>query len=413
MGPVHDVQDDVGVADLLERRAERLDELVRQVPHETDGVGERVDAAVIGRGAAHRGIQRREQRILDEDAGAGERIEQTRLAGVRVPGDRDRRDRVALALGALGVARGCEVADLATQLRHARTDAATIEFDLRLTGTAGAHTGTACSDLATGLATHRVTPAAQTRQQVLELREFDLGLALAALGVLAEDVEDHGGAINHLDLHHVLQRAALAGCELGVGDDRVGAGCGDQVLQLLRLAPAEVGGGIGMGPPLQHAVEHDGTCRLGEGGEFAQRVLGIGLRALRVHADQHDVLEPQLAVLDLGDVLELGGESCHAAQRMAIVEIPLVSVAVSVRGRAGILQRLGRTEHSRLGALLCARDHTIDGLVVGVLCGLRHPLPSTFGVLMLTRPSGTLALWGPITTSLRPRQVRRIFGPFG
>ena len=32
------------VGDLLERRAERLDELVRQVAHEADGVGERVHA---------------------------------------------------------------------------------------------------------------------------------------------------------------------------------------------------------------------------------------------------------------------------------------------------------------------------------------------------------------------------------
>ena len=35
-----------GVADLLERRAERLHQLVGQVPHEADRVGERVDAAV-------------------------------------------------------------------------------------------------------------------------------------------------------------------------------------------------------------------------------------------------------------------------------------------------------------------------------------------------------------------------------
>ena len=50
--PVDDVQQHVGVGDLLERRAERLDELVRQVAHESDGVGERVRA---GRRASRRG----------------------------------------------------------------------------------------------------------------------------------------------------------------------------------------------------------------------------------------------------------------------------------------------------------------------------------------------------------------------
>ena len=43
---VDDVQDQVGVGDLLQRRAERLDELVRQVPDEADGVAHRVDPAV-------------------------------------------------------------------------------------------------------------------------------------------------------------------------------------------------------------------------------------------------------------------------------------------------------------------------------------------------------------------------------
>ena len=48
VGAVDDVQDQVGVGDLLQRRAERLDQLVRQVPDEADGVGERVVAAVGG-----------------------------------------------------------------------------------------------------------------------------------------------------------------------------------------------------------------------------------------------------------------------------------------------------------------------------------------------------------------------------
>ena len=187
---VDDVHDDVGVADLFERRAEGLDELVRQVAHEADGVGQRVHAAVGGLGAADGGIERREQRVLDEHARAGEPVEQARLAGVRVAGDRDRGDRVALALGPLRVARGREVADLTAQQRHPRADAAAVELDLGLTGSARAHARAARADLATGLTAHRVTPAAQAREEVLELGELDLRLALAALGVLAEDVED-------------------------------------------------------------------------------------------------------------------------------------------------------------------------------------------------------------------------------
>ena len=46
IGAVDDVQDQVGPGDLLQRRPERLDQLVRQVPHEADRVGERVVAPV-------------------------------------------------------------------------------------------------------------------------------------------------------------------------------------------------------------------------------------------------------------------------------------------------------------------------------------------------------------------------------
>ena len=70
MRGVDDVDDHVRLPDLLERRAERLDELVRQVAHEPDGVGEREHAAVGRAAAAHRRVEGREQRVLDEHAGA-------------------------------------------------------------------------------------------------------------------------------------------------------------------------------------------------------------------------------------------------------------------------------------------------------------------------------------------------------
>src|SRR3546814_9188083 len=76
MRPVHHVHDDVGVADLLERRAERLHELVRQVADEPDGVGEGVDASVGGLRPADRRIQSREQRVLHEHTRAGEPVEE-------------------------------------------------------------------------------------------------------------------------------------------------------------------------------------------------------------------------------------------------------------------------------------------------------------------------------------------------
>ena len=86
-----------------------------------------------------------------------------------------------------------------------------------------------------------------------------------------------------------------------------------------------------MRPTLQHGVQHDGAGGLGKRGELAQRVLGVLLLALRVHADEDDVLEAQLPILDLGDVLELGRQAGDAAQRGALLAVPLLAVRV---GRA-------------------------------------------------------------------------------
>ena len=63
-GGVDDVQDQVGQARLLERRAERVDELVGKLADEADGVGHQVVAAA---GAQHAGgrVERLEQAVAD------------------------------------------------------------------------------------------------------------------------------------------------------------------------------------------------------------------------------------------------------------------------------------------------------------------------------------------------------------
>src|SRR5690606_831482 len=90
----------------------------------------------------------------------------------------------------------------------------------------------------------------------------------------------------------------------------------------------EEGRGVGMGAALEDAVEHLGTGGLGERSELAQadlRLLGI---AGGVQAGEDHALQAQLAVLDLADVLELGGEPGDAAQRLSVGEVELLPVRV-------------------------------------------------------------------------------------
>ena len=134
---------------------------------------------------------------------------------------------------------------------HAGVNATTIELDFRFTGTTASHTGACATDLTTSLAAHRFTPTTQSWQKVLKLSQLHLCFALASLGVLGKDIEDDRGSIDHLDLDHILQRAALGGGQFGVGNDGVGTKLCDELLQLLGLALAEVCGGIGVRQALE------------------------------------------------------------------------------------------------------------------------------------------------------------------
>ena len=84
------MEDQVGPPRLLQRRAEGVDELVGQLADEADGVGEQVGAAAEAQRARRR-VERVEEAVAHADLGAGERVEQRRLAGVGVAGERDRR----------------------------------------------------------------------------------------------------------------------------------------------------------------------------------------------------------------------------------------------------------------------------------------------------------------------------------
>ena len=64
------MQKQVGLARLLERRAKRGDEMVRQLADESDRVGDQHVRVVAEVDVARQRIERREEAILDEDVAA-------------------------------------------------------------------------------------------------------------------------------------------------------------------------------------------------------------------------------------------------------------------------------------------------------------------------------------------------------
>jgi hypothetical protein len=109
------VDDEIGDERLLERRRKAFDELMRQPADEADGVGHEVAPSVVLEGAGRR-VERFEEPVLNRDVSVGERVQQRRLADVRVPRERDRRDRGALALFAARRALARERGETALQL---------------------------------------------------------------------------------------------------------------------------------------------------------------------------------------------------------------------------------------------------------------------------------------------------------
>ena len=199
---VDDLEYQVGIDCLLERRAEGVDEVVREVVNEADGVGQE-EVAVAARGDLPDGsVEGREEHVLHHDflflirtAGLEEPVHERRLAGVRVADERDLRDAGGLALAALRVAVFRDLAELLSELGHVLLDAAAVELDLGLTGALVRH-GAAGAALPAQI----LAQPDETRKHVLQLRVVDLELRFLRAGAVREDVEDQVGSVNDFDL---------------------------------------------------------------------------------------------------------------------------------------------------------------------------------------------------------------------
>ena len=230
---VDDVDQVVGVGGDLERALERLDEPVGQAPDEADGVGEQHRFAAGERQAAGRRVERGEQAVLREHAGVGQGVEQRRLPGVGVADDRHRGEAAALALLALQVAGAVELLEVAIELADPAQDPPAIDLEPRLAATE-AH-----ADAAALLGEPGRGAAPQAGQAVAQQGELDLGAAFERVGVLGEDVEDHGRAVDRRAAEQAFQVVLLCRRQLVVEHDGVGVDGEAQLAELLGLALAD------------------------------------------------------------------------------------------------------------------------------------------------------------------------------
>src|SRR5260370_24013952 len=148
---------------------------------------------------ASRGIQRREELVLNQHARGRERVEERGLSRIRVADDRDHRNRLTGTLAALLRAVAAHGFELAAQLADAATNALAVLLQLGFTGStdadSAAHAAAARSARATADAGEITPLAGEPGQAILQLRQLHLQLALARARVLGEDIQNQRRAV--------------------------------------------------------------------------------------------------------------------------------------------------------------------------------------------------------------------------
>src|SRR5690606_13763839 len=188
----------------------------------------------------HGRIEGREELVLRLEARPRQRVEQRRLARVRVADERDGGQLRAKPFLAAGLALALHALEPLLQHADALAEQPAVGLELRLTRAPQADAA---------LLPLEVRPASdQPRGQVLELRELDLQLTFEAGRPLREAVEDQAVAVEHSRLQRALEVALLARRQRPVHEHELSAGVGDELRELIDLAGAEEESGIGARP---------------------------------------------------------------------------------------------------------------------------------------------------------------------
>src|SRR5262249_40678336 len=157
-----------------------------------------------------------------------------RLAGVGVTDERDRDVRDLGTLLAVQLTGPLDLGEAGAQPQQALAHPPTGDLELSFAGATRAG--------ATPEPREMRPRARQARQEVVELRQLDLQLALEAAGAGGEDVEDQLAAVEHLDVEALGEGALLAWAQVLVDDHHRGAMLTHGLLELLDLALADEGG---------------------------------------------------------------------------------------------------------------------------------------------------------------------------
>jgi hypothetical protein len=276
IGGIHHVQQQIGLAGFGEGRAEGRHQLMRQVAHEADGVGEQQWTAGQALHPPHGRIEGGEELVGGIHRAAGEGVEQGGLPGIGVAHQGHPRQGIAHPGAAHLRLLHLDARKPLLQGIDARTDQPAVGLQRGLARAAQA-------DGAAALGIERPATPHEARGLVLQLRQFHLQLALGAGGAQGEDVEDQTHAVDHATTERIAEIALLHWAQRGIDQHEIDAGGLAGILQLLDLAAAKVMAGAGALEPGLDEGHHLGTGGAGQFGELlGQRRIALP-RNLRLH----------------------------------------------------------------------------------------------------------------------------------
>src|SRR5690348_5337338 len=137
---------------------------MRQSADEPDRVGDEVLAPLVLE-TARRGVERLEQAVAHRDVRLRERVQQRRLADVRIAGERDGRRVRATPLLAAHVALLRQLLQAILEERHPPAGLSAVGLELRLARASRADSAAEALEV--------LPHATHAREVVLELRELD------------------------------------------------------------------------------------------------------------------------------------------------------------------------------------------------------------------------------------------------
>ena len=212
----HDDQE-IGVNCFFQRGAECLNQRMRQLSDESDGIDQQAAAVFREIDIAHNGVQCCEELVLDQHVRAGKRVQERGFARVGIADERNDGLPLLFAAGAAEIAALFDFLQIAFEIINALADAAAIHFELRFAGAARADAAAETGKLR--------ALTGKTRKAIFHLCKLDLQFALGRLRVLGENIENQRGAIDHANAERVFKIALLRAGKLVVKDCEIDFQC--------------------------------------------------------------------------------------------------------------------------------------------------------------------------------------------